>query len=174
MAYIAGQQGDGQREREFYEEAARALASIQAWVDLTTVLTNLGASDESDAIRFLAQAFWLCLRAGVPVDDVVNLAAAIFQKLGVENETTPLVAVSAVIITQRRGANHPQQEQFLEASFSMLAACAAARGVEMENLQGWLAQEALHDPDQVFPKLSAALEAIVGEDNWLFDRRLLS
>jgi tetratricopeptide (TPR) repeat protein len=174
MAYLAGQQGDRQRERELNEEAARALASTQAWVDLTTVLSNLGMSEDSDALQFWAQAFWLCLRVGVPIEDAVNLAVALFQQLGAENETIPLVAASAIILTHIRGANHPQKDAFLQAGFSMLAACAQARGVDMEKIQEWVEKEALLDPAQVFPKLNAALEALVGGDNWLFDRQMLS
>jgi hypothetical protein len=55
----------------------------------------------------------------------------------------------------------------------MLGACAAARKIERQDqFQEWFIVEGLNDPNRFMPALSSALEAMIGEEEWLFDRRL--
>jgi tetratricopeptide (TPR) repeat protein len=174
MAWLAGKQGDSPRECQLNLESARLLASIRAWLDLARVLGNLGASNDPHATTFLAQALWLAVRVEVPADLAVSLAAALLEKLGPQSESAPLVATAGLFLAQVRGASHPRREQMQQLGTGMLSACAAERKIAQDKLMDWLASEGLNDPARFLPALARALEALVGESAWLFDRQLLS
>jgi len=173
MAWLAGQQGDAEEERRLNLEAARALSDVRSWLDLVTVLGNLGSSGSEDDAAFLAQAMWLALRVEVPAEDSLNLAAAMIEKLGVDHEVAPKLAMAAILLVQMRGENHPQQQEMLQGASGMLMACAAARGIEPEKIESWLESEGLNNPNRFAPELMAGLEEMVEAGEWLFDRRML-
>ncbi|MCP4662228.1 MAG: CHAT domain-containing protein [bacterium] len=172
MAWAAGQQDDPTRERQLNLEAAAALTAVRAWLDLMTVLGNLGASDAPDATTFLAQAFWLATRVQAPIDDAVALAAALLAKLGPDAEPAPLVAATALFMATAGGEQHPRQQELRQHAVAMLAECAAARDVPPEEFPAWMESNALTDPARLLPVLRQALEALVPEAGWLFDRAL--
>ena len=168
MAWAAGKQGDAGRERELNLQAARALASVRAWLDAVTVLGNLGVSDDPEAAGFLAQALWLALRVEVPVDRTVRIAAALVRKVGVESSAALLAAAFGVWSARVRGQAHPKKEEIQSRAMGVLGACAEARGVTPEKFGEWLQAEGLNDPGRFLPALRRELEAIVGE-GWVFD-----
>jgi hypothetical protein len=56
----------------------------------------------------------------------------------------------------------------------MLGICAEARNIkEQDQFEQWIVNEGLNDPNRFLPPLKGALEAMVGEEGWLFDRRLV-
>ncbi|MGH9799445.1 MAG: hypothetical protein ACRD82_03695, partial [Blastocatellia bacterium] len=171
MAWLAGKQGDGKEERRLNLEAAHVLSDVGSWLDLVTVLTNLGFSGDKDDSAFLAQAMWLALRVEVPAEDSLNLAAAMIEKLGIEHEAAPKLAMAAILLVQSRGESHPQQQEMLEGASGLLMACAKARGIEPDKIEGWMEREGLNDPNRFVPELMAGLEAMVRAAEWLFDRR---
>ena len=174
MAWAAHQQEDHGRACQLNIEAARALASVRAWPDLCTVLGNLGASQASDAQGFLAQALWLGLRVELPPSRLLNLAASLLQKIGLEAPVAPLLASAAMHLVQKRAGSRANRDELQRKAAEMLAACAAARKVEQDKVEEWLVSEGLNEPDRVLPALSLALEALVGEEDWLFDRQLFN
>ena len=56
----------------------------------------------------------------------------------------------------------------------MLGACAHERKVPPEKFMEWIESEGLNDPKRFLPALDRALEEMVGEDGWLFDRALVT
>ena len=59
----------------------------------------------------------------------------------------------------------------IQEAINMLGACAKARKIEeQDQFEQWFAGEGLNDPSRFMPILSHALEAMVGEEGWLFDR----
>ena len=172
MAWTAGKQGDSTKQRQLNLDAARALTAIGAWIDVTTVLGNLGMREDQDATGFLAQAFCLALRVAVPADDAVGLAAALLTRIGAESDAGPLVAAAGNFVAHNRGSEHPKQEEMQRLGGGMIEACAEAHGVaeDEDSILAWFKSQGLDDPDQFIPKLDEALEAIVGDENWLFDR----
>jgi tetratricopeptide (TPR) repeat protein len=172
MAWAAGQQGDRERERGLNLEAARALAALRAWLDMITVLGNLGASEDSEATGFLAQAFWLASRAQASIEDTIVLAEALFQKLDPAADASLSVAVAAVALSLLRGHQHPQREKFQEYALGMLMACATARQIPEDKLTEWRGSLGVNDPARWRPVLDETLESLVGDSDWLFDRSL--
>jgi hypothetical protein len=166
-----GADRQSRRERRLNLEAARALAQVRAWLDLVTVLGNLGASEEADAPDFLAQALWLTLRVGVPLERSVDLAARLLTKLGPAAEAAPLIAAGAMLFARTRGERHPEREKYQRGAFNLLAKCAEARGLTNEAEFGaWFTGAGLDDAGRFVPQLDAALVGLVGAREWLFDR----
>ena len=124
MAWLAWQQGDHEKARMLNLQAAKAFASIRAWLNLVTVLGNLGHTGASDASVFLAQAFWLAMRVEIPLDEALSLAAALIEKLGPGADAVPSIAIAGIFLVQTRGKDHPQHEEIQEQALSLLAACA--------------------------------------------------
>jgi len=174
MAWAAGRQGDAARELELNLAAATALAEVRAWLDLITVLSNLGAGHDPNAVRYLAQAVWLLLRATAPVDASVSTTAVLLEKVGPAAEAGPLIAAAAIYFVATRGEQHPQRQKLQQLAMGRMAACAQARNVPEEELQQWLTTEGLLHPGKWLPKLDAALVQLGGGDEqWLFDRSRL-
>ncbi len=170
MASLAASQGDREQARPLYLQSAQAFASIRAWPDLATVLGNLGALDEEDAIAFLGQALWLALHVQVPLMSLLNRISALLQKLGFDAEPAPLFATAAVLRVQAQGQDHPEAEQLQGRALGWLWKCAEERGITAEQFEGWWTSQRLNDPGHVFPAVEQALIQLVGGASWLFDR----
>jgi tetratricopeptide (TPR) repeat protein len=173
IAWAAGMHGDTVRERELSLQAASDFASVHAWPNLGVALHNLGTANESDAARYLAQAQWLILRIHLPVPNSVGIAAALAYKVGAQHPLAPSAAAYAVFLLKTRGQDHPQHEELKELILGVLTACAAVRQIPEDKIPDWMEAEGLNDPARFGPALEHALEEIVGEDGWLFDRTLL-
>ena len=173
MAWAAGQQGDRERQRALNLQAARALGSVRAWPDLVTVLNNLGSGDDADAPAFLAQALWLALRVGVPVDAAVMVGARLVAGIGAEHPLAPCVAAGCIYLAQTRKGGHPRGEEMHALASRALFACAQARRVSPQDIAAWLAREGLGTVERLLPALDRALEQMVGDGEWLFDRSLV-
>jgi len=170
LAWAAEKEGDVERQHQLNTDAAKLLASVSSWRDLSTVLRNLGSSQHPDAGRFLAQAVWLSLRVEAAPQDVVELAAALIERLGASEPAAPLLATTAMFVATRRAEGHLRQQEITGLAASLVNACAAARKVEPEGIREWLNGEGLLDPGRFLPALERALEEHVGKDGWLFDR----
>jgi len=174
MGWAAGQQGDAQRKRELYLDAARALADMRAWTDLITVLGNLGAGDDPESTHYLAAAVWLLLRATAPLNVSIHTAAGLLSNIGPADQAGPLVAAAALYFAATRGEKDPRLEEMQQLATAMMAKCAETRGIEAAQFEQWLADEGLLDAARWLPKLDVALIQLVGGDeHWLFDRDLL-
>jgi tetratricopeptide (TPR) repeat protein len=173
MAWMAGEQKDFEEARRLYFEAGKSLRIVQSWLNLITVLSNLSTLPIDGANEYHAQAVWLTIRVEAPAHDALNLIAKILSTLGVEHEIAPLLAAAALFIAQTRGQNHPEQVMLVQYAMDMLGICAEARKNEnQEQFQEWFVKEGLNDPNRFLPRLSSALESMVSEEEWLFDRDL--
>ena len=174
MAWLADVQGDQEQARTLYLQSARTLVAIRAWLDLTTVLGNLGALDEEDAAACLGQAFWLGLHVQVPLDDLLGVTAALLEKIGFGAEPAPLFASAAMMRVLAQGEEYPEAEQLRNSAFGLVGQCAEVRGVTTsEQFAEWLSGQRLNDPRHVFPVVEQALAELVGDGNWLFERTAL-
>ncbi|MBD2300035.1 tetratricopeptide repeat protein [Nostoc sp. FACHB-190] len=170
MAYCEGKRGNKTKQLELNLQAAQLLGQVRAYIDLRSVLSNLGLTVDSNGIIYLAQAVWLCLRVQVPLDDIVNTLQYMYNLIPQGDEMEALLGAVAMYFCQVRGDEHPQLEELQQLSFKMLAGAATAQGIEIqEALTTWFVQQRLNDPNYFIPCLVQLLEAIVG-DEWLFER----
>jgi tetratricopeptide (TPR) repeat protein len=157
MAEIASEQGNDEREKELYLQAAVVSNSIRNYRDLINVLWQLGNNDEPDAIGYLAQSLWLTLHCSTNLKSAINLIAYIYNK----------VLSGACYLCQTR--SHPELEQLVELSGKIISQAASQQGIETQaDYDNWKSTNRLDDPDYFLPELLTRLEAIVG-DGWLFD-----
>jgi tetratricopeptide (TPR) repeat protein/CHAT domain-containing protein len=172
MGWLASEKEDFDEARRLYIEAGKSTVTVRSWLDLITILSNLANLPIEGALGFLAQAAWLAIQVESPAKETLNVIAALLDKLGIEHETAPLLGAAASFIAYVRGQHHPEQERLIEGSVNMLVACAAVRRIKQEaQFEQWLTINGLKDPERVLPALLSALEAMVSEEEWLFDRK---
>ncbi|MEH1826011.1 MAG: CHAT domain-containing protein [Nostoc sp.] len=172
MAYWAGETGDKVRQLELNLQAVSALTQVRAYSDLVTVLSNLGLTDESNGLVYLAQAIWLTLRIQAPLGQTIQLIRVLYNKVPRGDELEAVLGATAMFFCSRRGEGHPQLEELQEDSFKIILGAASAQGIEtQEAFDTWFPQQI--DPEYFLPRLNQRLEEIVG-DGWLFDRSQVS
>ncbi|MBW4464823.1 MAG: tetratricopeptide repeat protein [Pegethrix bostrychoides GSE-TBD4-15B] len=169
MAYTAGETGDKARQLTLNLQAAQALGQVRAYVDLVTVLGNLGGMAEGNALVYLSQAIWLCLRIQAPLVSTLKRIRFLFNAVPQGDALKMLLAATALWFCNARGEGHPQIEQLQEDSFKLMSIAANAQGIQtQEAFDEWFIQQQLNDPSVFLPQLNQRLEAIIG-DGWLFD-----
>lgn len=170
MAWAAGQSGDPARSDQLNREAATALGSVRAYLDLIAVLDNLGATAQQEREIFAAQAAWLVVKVQAPVDEFLGVLQQLFDLVAKGDPLETLLGAAAVRIVAARGGNHPEREKLGERAVELLSIAAGNAGVESrEAFERWVAENRLGDGGHVFPRLLELLEQLVG-DRWLFDR----
>ena len=170
MAWAAGQSGDHARHDQLNRQAVEALGSVRAYVDLVTVLGNLGVTAQQDREIFAAQAAWLAVKVQAPVDASLRVLSLLFNLVPQGDPLEPLLGAAALILVATRGEKYPQREKLGEQAAKLLSIAAANAGIQdPQALPLWLTQNRLADRAHVFPRLLALLEQLVG-DRWLFDR----
>ena len=169
MAMAAGEAGDHARRDQLNVPAARALGTVRAYLDLITVLDNLGASAQQQREIFAAQAAWLVLRVQAPIDKSSLVLQRLFNLVAQGDPLEALLGAAAVILIAMRGENHPQREKLRAAAAELLSIAAGNAGIESpEALQQWFDENRLSESAHVFPRLLALLEQRIA-DGWLFD-----
>ncbi|BAZ40615.1 TPR repeat-containing protein [Calothrix sp. NIES-4101] len=170
MAYLAGKIGDTARELELYLQVADILGQIRDYINLRTVLKNLGVTDESQRIIYFAQAVWLCLRVQIPLTATLETFESMYQSVPQGDEIEALLGAGVVYLCAVRGGEHPQLEELQERGFNILLGAAGAQGIEtQEAFDTWYESQQLNNPEYYMPRLYEKLAEIVG-DEWLFER----
>jgi tetratricopeptide (TPR) repeat protein len=176
MAYLAGQQGDRERATQLYLQVAATLGQIRAYPNLVTVLGNLGSTPGEHQLVYLAQALWLALRVQVSFTERMNRIHSLFQAIPQADPLEPLLARVAVLLCESQTDEAPDLEQWRERSINMPLYAARNQNANIETseqLQAWMTQAQLTDPEVFLPRLFSQLETRVG-DRWLFDRAMLN
>ncbi|MEH2116515.1 tetratricopeptide repeat protein, partial [Nostoc sp.] len=167
MAYWAGKTGDKPKQLELNLQAVSAFTQVRAYSDLVTVLSNLGVTDESNGLVYLAQAIWLTLRIQAPLGQTIRIIRALYNRVPQGDELEAMLGATAILFCSRRGEGHPQLKELREDSFKIISGAATAQGIEtQEAFDTWFTQQI--DPEYFLPRLNQRLEEIVG-DGWLFD-----
>ncbi|BAZ67645.1 TPR repeat-containing protein [Fischerella sp. NIES-4106] len=170
LAYWAGETGDKARQLDLNLQAAATLAQIRAYVDLVTVLGNLGVADTSKSLVYFAQAIWLTLRIQAPLADTIDLIRVLYNAVHESDELQALLGTTAMWFCSDQGEGHPQLAELRDMSVKMIAGAAGRQGIEtQEAFDTWVNQQRLNEPDYFIPRVNQRLEEIVG-DEWLFDQ----
>lgn len=170
MARAASKSGDHARSDQLNAQAAKALGSVRAYLDLIIVLGNLGASAQQEREISAAEAGWLVLRVQAPVVASLRALRLLFDLVATGDPLEPLLGAAGVIIITTRGENHPQRKSLGEEAAKILSNAAVNAGIQnQEESRRWFAENRLADHAYVFTQLLGRLEQLVG-DRWLFDR----
>jgi tetratricopeptide (TPR) repeat protein len=169
MAQVFAHQGDIPKAIALYGQVATTLGQIRAYGDLVTVLSNLGLTDESNGLVYLAQAMWLTLRIQAPLVSTINRIRVLYNRVPEGDELEAVLGATAMFFCNYRGEGHPQLEELQESSWKMIAGAAGRQGIEtQEAFDIWYVQQRLNDSEYFLPRLNQRLEEIVG-DGWVFD-----
>ncbi|MEH2411181.1 CHAT domain-containing protein [Nostoc sp.] len=169
QSYWAAETGDQAKELDYNLQAAVTLAKIRAYINLVTVLTNLGVADESNGLVYLAQAIWLTLKIQPPLAETIELINVLYNRVPQGDELEALLGATAIFFCNYRGEGDPQLEELQECSFEIISGAADSQGIETEErFNTWFTQQRFNDPEYFLPRLNQRLEEIVG-DGWLFD-----
>jgi len=173
MACWAEKAGDKAQALALNLQAAQALAQSDAYVDLITVLSNLGNTAEDNSPIYLAQAVWLALRVQGPLESTVQRFVTLYQQVPSGDALEALLAAATQDLCAVRGNGHPRFDPMQAFSDQMMAHAAKQQGIETQAAYDtWVNEQQLDEPAVFVPKLQQRLEAIVG-DQWLFDRSKL-
>lgn len=173
IAWLTSELGDFEESRRLYLEAAGLLIAASAWLDLIVILSNLSTLPINRDSSFLAQAAWLTIRLDASAMTTLNVMGGMIKKLGPENEISPLLGAVAFFSAQRCGQDHPNQLMHIQSGLDLIKSCAEARNIsQLDQIKEWITAKKFNDPNHVLPTLLCALEVMIGEDQWLFDREL--
>lgn len=163
----------GRREeaREALAGSIRAFEVARAWSELCVGLFNLSVVDPARAASLLGQALWLAARVQMPPSGLLSTATAVFGAIGPGGDAAPVVAAGTLLLVVERTRTHPDAEALQQEAGNLLGDAAEARGITPATFQPWLDRERLLERDYVLPRMLRALEEMVPEADWLFDRR---
>jgi hypothetical protein len=94
----------------------------------------------------------------------------LFNKVPSGHASEPLIAATALFLVQTRGESHPQKDELQKQAVGMLGAAAQARNIAEDKRMDWFQSQGLNDVQRFLPALDRALQEMVGEGGWLFDR----
>ncbi len=143
MAYWVGKTGDKARQLKLNLQATLALVQVRAYVDLVTVLSNLGLADESNSLVYLAQVIWLTLRIKAPLSQTIQLISALYNRVPQGDELEAMLGATAMFFCKYRGEGHPQLEELQKRSFKIISGAANAQGITLEAIEAWFVQQRL-------------------------------
>jgi tetratricopeptide (TPR) repeat protein len=170
LAWSASRSGDNSEVYKLNFRAAQLLAQNKIWAELLKVLINLAKASEAHSASFLAQALWLAEYLETDADTIFFATSDLLKIIGLENEQAPVITSACLLLTSLRSTEHPKKKEIQQACTEMLAACVLVRNVPKEEISGWLKDQGLNDSETIYPEFERALNNIVGENNWLFDR----
>ncbi|HEU0300402.1 MAG TPA: tetratricopeptide repeat protein, partial [Longimicrobium sp.] len=163
--------GSREEARVALAGSIRAFQMARAWSELCIVLFNLSQVDPARAASLLAQALWLAARVQMPPSGLLTTATAVFGAIGPGADAAPVVAAGTLLLVVERIRTHPDAEALQQEAGNLLGDAAEARGITPATFQPWLDRERLLEPDHVLPRMLHALEKMVPEEDWLFDRQ---
>lgn len=170
LAWVANIEGDSIQEHKLNLRAAHLLAKNKVWPELIKILINLAKSTEIDSGLFLAQALWLAVHTEIDPDTIFFATSDLLKIVGLENESAPVIASAVLMLINLRSEEHPKKQEIQLASAEMLAACILVKNVPQTEISNWLISKGLNDSKILFPEFKRALNLIVGDENWIFDR----
>jgi tetratricopeptide (TPR) repeat protein len=172
LAWVANNEQDLEREIKLIHQAIYLLSKVNAWPELIASLQKLSFVDSKNTVSTLAQAFWLSIHEDIESDIVFFIASDLLKNIGLESKYAPIIAAGAMFLINSRSQNHPHKEQIQNATKEMLAACAIVSEIPENKITDWINEKELDDPNKIFSGLQIALNEIVGENNWFFDRNV--
>jgi tetratricopeptide (TPR) repeat protein len=168
MAATAYQQGDAAQVQELCLQAIALLSSIGDYGGLITTLRNLGTNNEPTALGYLAQSLWLTINLLPNLAGAITLIKLIYDKIPAGDQLESLLGATAIYLCHNY--QHPELPQLTELSGKLMSHAAQQQGIKTKTeLDNWISQNRLDDPDYFLPELLQKLESIVGDD-WLFDK----
>ena len=173
MVNAAYAQNDSATAEALSLQAIVLLSQMQESTGLLKFLIDLSAlPNQQHARSYAAQACWLGLRVDVSAAMRLSLCQRLLEKSGgVEAEHAILISAAAVMSISRSDGEHPDFEDLQQEAFEILTDCLQARNIAPDNIQQYLNQNQLINPEYLLPKLDQLIDTWVTK--WVFDREFV-
>ncbi len=126
------------------------------------------------SIIALGHGVWLSVTYPVEPEYSINMLNNVINETTDDADGAALAAITAHFIVDQR--TEGKQHDDLKVLTSNMIAKVALRHSKVETQIGldvWMDKLDLRDPDVFLPRMGMVVGAIVGEDNWWFDRAVL-
>ncbi len=126
------------------------------------------------AIVALGHGVWLSVTYPVEPEYSINMLNNVISETTDDADGAALAAITAHFIVDQRTEGKKRDD--LKVLTSNMLAKVALRHSKVETQMGldvWMDKLALREPDVFLPRMGMVVGAIVGEDNWWFDRAAL-
>ena len=123
------------------------------------------------SIVALGHGVWLSVTYPVEPEYSINMLNNVINETTDDADGAALAAITAHFIVDQRSEGNKRDD--LKVLTSNMLAKVALRHSKVETQTGldvWMDKLELRDPDVFLPRMGMVVGAIVGEDNWWFDR----
>ena len=131
-------------------------------------------TEQPSSIVALGHGVWLSVTYPVAPEYSINMLNNVINETTDDADGAALAAITAHFIVDQRTEGKKRED--LKVLTSNMLAKVALRHSKVETQVGldvWMDKLALRDPDVFLPRMSMVVGAIVGDDNWWFDREEL-
>ncbi|CAM2068984.1 Tetratricopeptide repeat protein [Sulfidibacter corallicola] len=169
-AWTLGLLGGENDAEGLFLRAVWTLAEERAWPELSRVLYYLGNTSDPMSDYYLAQSFWLSMRIQVPLKDFVLQGYSLMDRFGPDSEVSRQLCSAIPLMILFRSEEHPSHRELLNEAGLRILNFVGAENLTPDAFTLWIAGHGLENPNQVFESLNRALESVVPEEAWVFDR----
>lgn len=168
---------DFQRKEDAWiaaKEAFDHFAANENWELAVTATDILVTADQKDSLIALAHGIWLGITYPINPEATVAILQHMVEESPVGSDTAAVAAITAHFIADRRAHEGKTGENVRFFTSQRLAEVASQhRNIKsQEEFEIWMMGNEFDNPDSFLPKLSAAVDALAGE-NWWIDRDAL-
>jgi hypothetical protein len=162
-----------ERKKEAWDiarEAFRISMQQGSWHDAVEACDVLFQAGQEDSIAVLGMGIWLAIT--FPVDPELTIAMLIHlvEETPDASDVGALAAIAARYVVDLRADDDQHESQcFLVDNLIAMVAKRHGNVQDQEAMNRWLDRLELRDPQVFLPRLSRAVDAIVG-NSWWFDR----
>ncbi len=152
-------------------EALDICVAQQQWQMAVEACDLLYQTELPSAITALGHGAWLSVTYPVEAEYTINMMNHIINETPDNADGAALAAVTAHFIVDHRTEGKKQND--LKVLTMNMIAKVGARHSQVETQTGlnvWMEKLELLDPDVFLPRMGLVIGAIVGDDNWWFDR----
>lgn len=165
------------RKKDIWKDAQTAFGIFidnQCWEDAAQACDVMYQSEQEEAIKALVHGVWLAVSFPVDPQLTIDLLDHIVD------ETPPNAdgaAIAATVAHYIVGLRAPEEDfenlEFLSAALLSRVAEKHSNVKTQEEMDEWMERMQLNDPAKFLPRMGMILNAIMGEDEWWYDRDTL-
>ncbi len=166
-----------ERKTAAWNEARSALDIFiqhEKWSAAVEACELLYQTDQPASIKALGHGVWLAVTYPIDPEYSIVMLSYIVDETPANSDGAAVAAATAHYIVGLR-ANDKNHDSLSFLTTNLIARVAQRHGdiKSQEALDFWMEKLGLKDPSVFLPRMGMVIDAIVGEDDWWFDRDVL-
>ncbi len=154
-------------------EAFRISMQYESWPDAVEACDVLFQAGQEDSMAVLGMGIWLAVTFPVAPELTVAMLIHLVDETPDSSEAGALAAITARYVVDLRASDEAHENlSFLADNLISMVAKRHGNVQDQAAMDQWLTRLALREPQMFLPRLSQAVDALVG-DKWWFDRNAL-